>query len=76
MINSLADQVELEDNGSKIIRFFYIPDKEINLENKDLLGAKPYVETLSEIIRKTNTPFTIGLFGGWGVGKSSIIKTE
>jgi len=53
----------------------YIPDKEINLENKDLLGAKPYVETLSEIIRKTNTPFTIGLFGGWGVGKSSIIKT-
>jgi len=53
----------------------YIPDKEINLEIKDFLGAKPYVETLSEIIRKTNTPFTIGLFGGWGVGKSSIIKT-
>ncbi len=53
----------------------YIPDKEINLENSDLLGAKPYVETLTEIISKSNTPFTIGLFGGWGVGKSSIIKT-
>ena len=53
----------------------YIPDKEINLEKDDLLGAQPYVDTLSEIISKSKTPFTIGLFGGWGVGKSSIIKT-
>lgn len=53
----------------------YIPDKEINLEKNDLLGAKPYVDTLSEIISNSQTPFTIGLFGGWGVGKSSIIKT-
>jgi len=53
----------------------YIPDKEINLEKDDLLGALPYVETLSEILSKSKTPFTIGLFGGWGVGKSSIIKT-
>lgn len=53
----------------------YIPDKEINLEENDLLGAKPYAETLSEIIVNSDTPFTIGLFGGWGVGKSSIIKT-
>ena len=53
----------------------YIPDKEINLEKCDLLGAEPYVSTLSEIIEKSNSPFTIGLFGGWGVGKSSIIET-
>ncbi|MEY8021190.1 P-loop NTPase fold protein [Muriicola sp. SD30] len=53
----------------------YIPDKEINLDENDLLGAKPYVDTLSEIISQSKTPFTIGLFGGWGVGKSSIIKT-
>lgn len=53
----------------------YIPDEEINLENDNLLGAEPYVNTLSEIITKSKTPFTIGLFGGWGVGKSSIIKT-
>ncbi len=53
----------------------YIPDKEINLDKNDLLGAKPYAETLSEIISNAQTPFTIGLFGGWGVGKSSIIKT-
>lgn len=54
----------------------YIPDKEINLnEENDLLGTITHVETLSEIIDKCSTPFTIGLLGGWGSGKSSIIKT-
>lgn len=53
----------------------YIKDKEINISKEDLLGAKPYVETLKEIIQKCDTPFTIGLLGGWGVGKSSIIRT-
>jgi hypothetical protein len=57
------------------MNIIYIPDREINLEKGDLLGAEPYVNTLSEIITKSNTPFTIGLFGGWGVGKSSIIET-
>ncbi len=55
----------------------FIPDKEINIykEKKDLLGTQPYVETLLEMVKYCNTPFTIGLLGGWGVGKSSIIKT-
>ena len=53
----------------------FLPDKEINLGARDLLGAKPYVTTLSTIIENSETPFTIGLLGGWGVGKSSIIKT-
>ena len=53
----------------------YIKDKEINLDKNDLLGAKPYVDALHKIIETSDTPFTIGLFGGWGVGKSSIIRT-
>lgn len=53
----------------------YIKDKEVNLDKNDLLGAKPYVDTLHKIISTSDTPFTIGLFGGWGVGKSSIIRT-
>lgn len=53
----------------------FIKDKEINLNKDDLLGAKPYVNTLEKIIIACETPFTIGLFGGWGVGKSSIIRT-
>ncbi|MCG3255501.1 MAG: hypothetical protein KAU62_05395, partial [Candidatus Heimdallarchaeota archaeon] len=54
----------------------YIPDKEINLlEEEDLLGTMSYVNTLSDVVEECETPFTIGLFGGWGTGKSSIVNT-
>ncbi len=53
----------------------FIPDKEINLLEEDLLGTLPYMETVNDIIENCDTPFTIGLLGGWGSGKSSIVKT-
>jgi hypothetical protein len=53
----------------------YIPDKEVNLLELDLLGSLVYVETIQKIIENCETPYTIGLFGSWGSGKSSIIKT-
>lgn len=56
-------------------KFNYIKDCEINLEESDLLSTRCYVDTVVQIIENSNTPFTIGLFGGWGSGKSSIIKT-
>lgn len=55
----------------------YIIDKEINLNENDSLNSKSYVTTLKRAI--LNTPkensFTIGLFGEWGSGKSSIVET-
>lgn len=55
----------------------YIIDEEINLEEKDYLNSKQYAKALKEIIDSVpkNKVFTLGLFGGWGSGKSSIIKT-
>jgi len=53
----------------------FIEDREVNLEKDDLLGTQAYANTLSQIIKEAQPPFTIGLFGGWGSGKSSIIKT-
>ncbi len=53
----------------------YIKDEEVNLEKGDLLGTKPYANTLIKMIISSESPFTIGLLGGWGSGKSSIIKT-
>ena len=56
----------------------FILDKEriLDAEN-DLLKTIVYSENLVKVIE--NTPkdrvFTIGVFGGWGTGKSSIIKT-
>ena len=55
----------------------YIIDKEINLNESDSLNSKSYSTTLQRAI--LNTPkensFTIGLFGEWGSGKSSIVET-
>ncbi len=55
----------------------FIIDKEINLKESDFLKTKIYAENLSKIINNTepNKVFTIGLFGNWGTGKSSIVKT-
>ena len=62
----------------------FILDEEIDLMEKvdekstvDLLHAASYVETLTESVK--NAPegkaFNVGLFGEWGSGKSSIIRT-
>ena len=57
----------------------FIPDKEISLQNaeEDKLGTKIYADTIEKIITEKNddSPLTIGLFGGWGSGKSSIVRT-
>ena len=37
---------------------------------RDALDFTPYVETLADIIQTGDTPLTIGVFGGWGSGKS------
>ncbi|MCC7189633.1 MAG: SUMF1/EgtB/PvdO family nonheme iron enzyme [Anaerolineales bacterium] len=41
---------------------------------RDALDFTPYVETLADIIQTGNTPLTIGVFGGWGSGKTSLMK--
>ena len=56
----------------------FIIDEEISLfEGNDILKTKIYSDNLQKIILNTpnNKVFTIGLFGSWGAGKSSIIKT-
>jgi len=55
----------------------FIKDEEITNLNgdKDLLETKRYAHTLKETILSAKTPFTIGLFGEWGSGKSSIVNT-
>ncbi len=54
----------------------FIVDEEIGLtEENDILETKRYAESLKDTILKAPTPFNIGLYGEWGSGKSSIIKT-
>lgn len=57
----------------------FIQDKERNFNKEDegdFLDYSNYVSNLEDIIKNApDTSFTIGLFGGWGSGKSSIINT-
>ena len=56
----------------------FILDEEINLlGDNDLLNTKVYAENLKKAIVNApkDKPFAVGLFGEWGSGKSSIIKT-
>lgn len=68
--------------SSKQISF--IPDEEISLQKtaegvagNDLLNTSTYVDALVHCVNNApnNKTFTIGLFGEWGSGKSSIVKT-
>jgi len=44
--------------------------------DRDALDFEPYVATLADIIKSpsTRTPLTIGVFGTWGSGKTSLMR--
>jgi formylglycine-generating enzyme required for sulfatase activity len=42
--------------------------------DKDALDFTPYVEALVDVCRTASTPLTIGVFGTWGSGKTSLMK--
>ena len=57
----------------------FIPDREIVLsKDTDLLNTSTYADNLTNLIQQApkEQVFTIGLFGSWGSGKSSIIETS
>ena len=42
--------------------------------DKDSLDFAPYVDALVNACKTGNTPMTIGMFGAWGSGKTSLMK--
>ncbi len=42
--------------------------------DEDLLDFTPYVETLADVCSTAGTPLTIGVFGTWGSGKTSLMR--
>lgn len=46
-----------------------------NASNVDMLSYRPYAKLVYNIVtNKRMNPLTIGLFGSWGVGKSTLLK--
>ncbi len=51
-----------------------LSDNPVTLERDDKFGFMPYVKILENGILNTESlPFTVGIFGGWGTGKTSLM---
>ena len=56
-------------------RSWYLLDEPLeHLDEEDKLRHKGYVRILLNTIKEMSPPFTLGIFGGWGVGKTSIVR--
>ena len=52
----------------------FVQDKPIDSRDQDKFGHAEIADSLCAMIDACETPFTIGLFGGWGSGKTGITK--
>ena len=50
----------------------YLKDSALEGQAGDEFAHRHYVDSLADILLKSETPLNVGLFGKWGVGKSSI----
>ncbi len=56
-------------------RTWFLKDEPLtNLEGQDRFSHDAYVNLLSTTVDEVDPPFTLGVFGSWGVGKSSIVN--
>ena len=52
---------------------WYLKDSALeNLEEEDAFQHKIYVNHLVDTLRELEPPFTLGIFGSWGIGKTTI----
>lgn len=49
-------------------------DREIRTPEADRLRFRTYSEVLKRVVLEADTPLTIGIFGPWGCGKSSLMR--
>ena len=50
-----------------------ITDKPIQKQSEDLLSVERYAKALTNFVKSSDTPITIGLQGEWGTGKTSLM---
>jgi energy-coupling factor transporter ATP-binding protein EcfA2 len=49
-------------------------DREIASEKEDRFSSQDYAKVLAERAKKADTPLTIGIYGRWGSGKTSLMR--
>jgi len=58
----------------KTYEYAMVSDAEILDRSDDRLDFQKYANGLVKIILRCDTPFTLGLYGSWGVGKTSLLR--
>ncbi len=51
-----------------------IGDEPVSTLDDDRLSLRNFAETVAAVSLGTEGPFTIGVFGGWGHGKTSLLR--
>jgi len=63
-----------KNNQEIILRKLFLTDHALQNSENDEFGHSDYAELLEKIVNDQPTPFNIGIFGKWGVGKSTIVN--
>ena len=63
---------EMSTENSKKSNFKFLSDEAVREVEKDRFKHPSIAEAIMNIVVNCPLPFTIGLFGKWGTGKSSI----
>jgi len=65
-----------DDHKSETAEITFLSDQPLSADREQEMrfGHPSIADTLEDIILSCPTPFTVGLFGKWGVGKTSIIN--
>lgn len=66
----MANKPSVEVPNIKLITDQPVPGS----EESDLLGMGPFARILAGVALGTEGPFNIGVYGGWGVGKTSMLQ--
>lgn len=73
-IINLFKKVNLKLMGENTEDFVVLSDKPVENIEEDIFGHKDIAESIIEVVKKAPRPFNIGIYGRWGVGKSTICK--